>query len=101
MTYVPTVVVFKFILLYLYLITSNFNTMSRADKAIDSFRAGNNCAQSVLLAFKDDFNFDENLASKISVGFGGGMGRLQEKCGAVTGAFMVIGLYSSKCTRII
>jgi len=70
--------------------------MTRAEQAINSFRSGNNCAQSVLLAFKEDFNFDENLASSISVGFGGGMGRLQEKCGAVTGAFMVIGLYSSK-----
>ncbi len=67
-----------------------------SDKAVNSFKAGYNCAQSVLLAFKDDLGFDENLASSISVGFGGGMGRLQEKCGAVTGAFMVIGLYSSK-----
>jgi C_GCAxxG_C_C family probable redox protein len=64
--------------------------------ALNSFRSGYNCAQSVLLACKDDLGYDENLASAISVGFGGGMGRLQEKCGAVTGAFMVIGLYSSK-----
>jgi C_GCAxxG_C_C family probable redox protein len=69
---------------------------TKSEKAINSFRSGYNCAQSVLLAFKNDLGFDENLASSISVGFGGGMGRLQEKCGAVTGAFMVIGLYSSK-----
>ncbi|MCK9412478.1 MAG: C-GCAxxG-C-C family protein [Prolixibacteraceae bacterium] len=67
-----------------------------AEKAISLFKAGYNCAQSVLISFKEDLGFDENLASCISVGFGGGMGRLQEKCGAVTGAFMVIGLYSSK-----
>ncbi|MEK7719267.1 MAG: C-GCAxxG-C-C family protein [Bacteroidota bacterium] len=68
----------------------------KAEKAINYFKAGYNCAQSVVAAFKDDMGFDENLALEISVGFGGGMGRLQEKCGAVTGAFMVIGLYSSK-----
>jgi len=64
----------------------------KAFLAINSFRSGYNCAQSVLYAFKDDFDFDENLALDISVGFGGGMERLQEKCGAVTGAFMVMGL---------
>ncbi|MCK9640704.1 MAG: C-GCAxxG-C-C family protein [Prolixibacteraceae bacterium] len=68
----------------------------KAFLAINYFKSGYNCAQSVVLAFKDDLGFDENLASEISVGFGGGMGRLQEKCGAVTGAFMVMGLYSSK-----
>jgi len=65
-------------------------------KAIDSFKSGYNCAQSVLMAFKDDLGFDEKIALGISCGFGGGMGRLQEKCGAVTGAFMVLGLYNSK-----
>lgn len=68
----------------------------KARNAINYFKSGYNCAQSVVLAFKDDLGFDENLASEISVGFGGGMGRLQEKCGAVTGAFMVIGLCNSK-----
>ena len=68
----------------------------KAEKAINYFKSGYNCAQSVLAAFKDYLGFDENLALEISVGFGGGMGRLQEKCGAVTGAFMVMGLYSSK-----
>ena len=57
----------------------------KAEKAINYFKAGYNCAQSVVAAFKDDMGFDENLALEISVGFGGGMGRLQEKCGAVTG----------------
>jgi C_GCAxxG_C_C family probable redox protein len=68
----------------------------KTEAAINSFKSGYNCAQSVLLAFKDELNLDENLASGLSVGFGGGMGRLQEKCGAVTGAFMVIGLYTSQ-----
>ena len=65
-------------------------------KAINYFKSGYNCAQSVVLTFQEELGFDANLAQEISVGFGGGMGRLQEKCGAVTGAFMVIGLYSSK-----
>jgi C_GCAxxG_C_C family probable redox protein len=69
---------------------------TKAEKAISSFKAGYNCAQSVVLAFSDELGFDENQALSMSVGFGGGMGRLQEKCGAVTGAFMVIGLYTSK-----
>jgi C_GCAxxG_C_C family probable redox protein len=72
---------------------------TKIEKAISSFKDGYNCAQSVILAFKDDLGFDENQALSMSVGFGGGMGRLQEKCGAVTGAFMVIGLYASKMNQ--
>ncbi len=68
----------------------------KVDKAINLFKSGYNCAQSVVAAYKEDLGFDENQALSISVGFGGGMGRLQEKCGAVTGAFMVIGLYTSQ-----
>jgi len=69
---------------------------SKLEKAIRSFESGYNCAQSVVIAFQEELGFDENQALTISVGFGGGMGRLQEKCGAVTGAFMVLGMYSSK-----
>jgi C_GCAxxG_C_C family probable redox protein len=64
------------------------------EKAIESFKSGMNCAQSVLLAFSDRYKFDDNLAFQISSGFGGGMGRLQKTCGAVTGAFMVIGIHN-------
>lgn len=69
---------------------------SKVDKAIDSFRSGLNCAQSVVSAYTDELNVDNRLAMSISCGFGGGMGRLQETCGAVTGAFMVIGIYNCK-----
>lgn len=68
---------------------------SKENKAIQSFRSGANCAQAVLTAYSDDLNLDKDLAMSISSGFGGGMGRLQETCGAVTGAFMVLGLYNS------
>jgi C_GCAxxG_C_C family probable redox protein len=67
---------------------------SKQDKAISSFRSGLNCAQSVVTAYSDSLNFDKNLALGISCGFGGGMGRLQETCGAATGSFMVLGIYN-------
>jgi len=62
------------------------------DKAINLFDEGFACSQSVLLAFASRFKLDETAAKLISSTFGGGMGRLRQKCGAVTGGFMVIGL---------
>jgi C_GCAxxG_C_C family probable redox protein len=59
----------------------------KEDKAIGLFKSGLNCAQSVLTAYAEELDFDKNLALSISCGFGGGMGRLQETCGAVTGSF--------------
>jgi len=67
--------------------------ITREEKAIHSFRSGLNCAQSVLGVFADDYGFDSGLALRISSGFGAGMGRLQETCGAVTGAFMLFGIH--------
>jgi C_GCAxxG_C_C family probable redox protein len=63
--------------------------------AIEAFRSGLNCSQSVLLAFADEVSIDRELALSISCGFGGGMGRLQETCGAATGSFMAMGIYYS------
>ncbi len=62
------------------------------DKALSLFDEGYACSQSVLLAFSKQFNLDEKTAALISSTFGGGMGRLRQKCGAVTGGFMVLGL---------
>jgi len=62
------------------------------DKAQSLFSKGYSCSQSILLAFAEQFNLDEKTAKLISSTFGGGMGRLREKCGALTGAFMVLGL---------
>jgi C_GCAxxG_C_C family probable redox protein len=67
---------------------------SKQDKAISSFRSGLNCAQAMVTAYSDSLNFDNKLALGISCGFGGGMGRLQETCGAATGSFMVLGIYN-------
>jgi C_GCAxxG_C_C family probable redox protein len=66
------------------------------EKAIRTFRSGLNCAQAVVTAYSDELKFDNNLALSVSVGFGGGMGRLQETCGAVTGSFMVLGIHNCK-----
>jgi len=66
--------------------------MERSEHAKELFLGGNNCAQSVLLSFAKDFGFSKELALKVSAGFGGGMGRVQGTCGAVTGAIMVLGI---------
>jgi len=62
------------------------------NKAQAFFDEGYACSQSVLLTFAQEFNLDERTAKLISSTFGGGMGRLRQKCGAVTGGFMVLGL---------
>jgi C_GCAxxG_C_C family probable redox protein len=62
------------------------------EKALNFFDEGYACSQSVLLAFAHHFNLDDTTAKLISSTFGGGMGRLRQKCGAVTGGFMVLGL---------
>ena len=70
--------------------------MDRIQKA-DLYRErGMNCAQAVLCAFGSDFNLDENTALRIATGFGSGMGRLCQVCGALTGGFMVAGLKHGK-----
>lgn len=61
-------------------------------KALSLFDGGYACSQSVLISFAQEFKIDLESAKLISSTFGGGMGRLREKCGAVTGGFMVIGL---------
>ncbi len=60
--------------------------------AKENFENGLNCAQAVLLAFSDKTGLDENTALALSSSFGGGMGRLREVCGAVSGMFMVAGI---------
>ena len=55
------------------------------------FTDGYNCAQAVFAAFHEEMGMTESQALKISSAFGGGMGRLREVCGAVSGMFMVLG----------
>jgi len=57
---------------------------------------GYGCAQAVLATFSQDYGLSEEAALRIATGFGSGMGRMCEVCGALTGAFMVIGLKYGK-----
>lgn len=63
----------------------------KAEIAREYFSRGYNCAQSVAAAWKEEMGLEEETVLKISCGFGGGMGRMREVCGACTGAFMVLG----------
>lgn len=65
---------------------------ARATLARINFLSGYGCAQSVLLAYADLTGLDEKTLAKLGSSFGGGMGRLREVCGGVTGAFAVLGL---------
>ncbi len=66
--------------------------MNRAQKAKENFMKGYNCTQAVVLAFADVIGLDEKTALKISAPFGGGVGRMREICGTVSGMMMVLGL---------
>ena len=66
--------------------------INHAEKARSLFESGYNCCQAVLCAYADELGLDETTALKIASSFGGGMGRLREVCGAVSGMFMVCGL---------
>ena len=70
--------------------------MSKTDQAVSLFKKGYNCSQSVFSVFAEQFGIDRETALKIAGGFGGGMGRMGEVCGALTGAFMAIGLQFSE-----
>ena len=64
----------------------------KARQGLELFKQGYFCSQAVLMAFCEELGMDRETALKIASGFGGGMGRMGEVCGAVTGGFMVLGL---------
>jgi C_GCAxxG_C_C family probable redox protein len=70
--------------------------MKKQEKAVEYFRNKFNCSQSVLTVFGAEYGLSENDCMKIACAFGGGMGRQQHTCGAVTGALMVLGLKYGK-----
>jgi C_GCAxxG_C_C family probable redox protein len=72
--------------------------MSIADTATACFDEGFNCSQAVFSAFAPQLGLDRVAALKVAGPFGGGMGRMGETCGAVTGALMVIGLKYGQTT---
>lgn len=63
----------------------------RSEQAVEKFKSGMNCSQAVLSSCSESLGLDSKTASRVATGFGGGM-RMAETCGAVTGAFMVLGL---------
>ena len=63
----------------------------RAKQARELFLSGYNCAQAVFIAYRDVAELDEQMAATIAAPFGGGLGRLREVCGAVSGMTMVAG----------
>lgn len=66
--------------------------MTKSEQAVAKFSSGYNCAQSVLSVFCLELGLDNDQALKIACGFGAGMGRKEEFCGAVSAGIMVIGL---------
>lgn len=70
--------------------------MCKSDCAVDCFKNGYNCAQAVFSTYCDQLGLDKTNALRISGSFGGGMGHIDETCGAVTGAIMLIGLKHGK-----
>lgn len=66
--------------------------MTRKDLAMDYFTRGCNCAQAVVLAFAPETGMDPGALARLSSSFGGGLGRLREVCGAVSGMAIVAGL---------
>ena len=68
----------------------------RADAAVQCFNNGFNCSQAVFSSFCEELGLDKETGLKIACAFGGGMGHINETCGAVTGAFMSIGLKNGK-----
>ena len=65
--------------------------MTRRERAIQLFKEGYNCTQAVFLAFEDLHGMNRREAAMLSSSFGGGMGRLREVCGTVSGMFLVAG----------
>ena len=66
--------------------------MDAKEVAVTRFQEGFSCSQAVFSAYADEMGLDRDTALKIAGGFGGGMGRTGQTCGAVTGAIMAIGL---------
>ncbi len=66
--------------------------MTRREAAMANFLKGYNCSQAITLAFADLVDIDEKTLLQMASSFGGGMGRLREVCGSVSGMFMIAGL---------
>jgi len=66
--------------------------VKKSERAAALFQEGFSCSQAVFATFSEDFGLDRDISLRLSQAFGGGMAHMGEACGAVTGAFMLIGL---------
>lgn len=73
----------------------------REELARQAFKEGYNCSQAMVAAFSDLMEMDKKTALRLASSFGGGMGRMREVCGAVTGMFMVVGICTDMTMRKI
>jgi C_GCAxxG_C_C family probable redox protein len=65
---------------------------TKPEQAVNLFKEGSNCSQAVISVYAEELGLSRKMALKIAQGFGGGMGRMAQTCGAVTGAYMILGL---------
>lgn len=70
----------------------NSNKEDVVAQAIAYFQEGYACSQAIAMSFAEEMDYDKRTAGAMASGFGSGMGRLRRTCGAVTGAFMALGL---------
>lgn len=73
--------------------------MTKGEIAKKYFESGKNCSQSVALAFCDEMGLNEELVARQTIGFGGGIGRMREVCGTVSGMTYVISNLYGSCGR--
>ena len=64
--------------------------MTKGELAESLFKSGLNCSQSVAAAFSEEMKMDKELAERLTIGFGAGIGRMREVCGAVSGMTFVL-----------
>ena len=64
----------------------------RVQQAVQYFRQGYNCSQSVAMAFADLYGIEPETMARLAASFGGGIGRMRETCGAASGMFLLAGL---------
>lgn len=75
--------------------------MTKGELAESLFKTGLNCAQAVATAFAEEMNMDAELVKRLTIGFGGGIGRMREVCGTVSGmTFVISALYNEDKGKI-
>lgn len=73
--------------------------MTRAERAKEYFLSGKNCAQAVALAFSDLLELPEETVMAATLPLSGGLGRLKETCGCVSGGAVALGLLFSERSK--